>query len=215
MLHVLRRGIIYLTDDLRWSGWLGVFRGFGAVSVFIGHRDPVPIGGVLPIPSFAPSELSAKGVIRSGAGLQRGDDILRSNSNHGQFSCAKQYALRLVPGLVTGNNRREQSNLMTFIKATFTLVSLFILATVFALGQDLPDGPGKDFVSKTCSTCHSTDYFTTKRQTRDEWKAVVDTMISYGAQITDEQSVIVVNYLVKNFGKDAVSAKGPVPARQR
>jgi cytochrome c5 len=79
----------------------------------------------------------------------------------------------------------------------------------------LPDGEGKDVVVKACTTCHESDYFTTKKHTKDEWKAVVDTMIGYGAEITDEQAEIIATYLTKNFGKDASTARLHVPARQR
>ena len=85
----------------------------------------------------------------------------------------------------------------------FGLTALLIFTSMAALSQDLPDGPGKDLVSKTCSACHTTDNFTNKRHTREDWKTVVNTMIGYGAELTDEQVEIVVSYLAKNFGKEA------------
>jgi len=72
-----------------------------------------------------------------------------------------------------------------------------------AIAQDLPDGPGKDVVVKACTSCHDADNFTSKKHNKAEWKEVVDTMVAYGAEITDEQSEIITTYLAKNFGKAA------------
>jgi hypothetical protein len=90
-------------------------------------------------------------------------------------------------------------------------ISFSVLAMLFAVGaaapramaQDLPDGAGKDVVVKACTSCHDADNFTSKKHTKAEWKEVVDTMVAYGAEVTDDQSDVITTYLAKNYGKDA------------
>jgi hypothetical protein len=76
-------------------------------------------------------------------------------------------------------------------------------AAPHAIAQDLPDGAGKDVVVKACTSCHDADNFTSKKHNKAEWKEVVDTMVAYGAEVSDEQSEIITTYLAKNYGKDA------------
>jgi mono/diheme cytochrome c family protein len=64
----------------------------------------------------------------------------------------------------------------------------------------LPDGEGKDLVQKTCSACHGVDTATSENHTAAEWKAVVDTMVSRGAEGTDAEFATIVKYLAANYG---------------
>lgn len=96
---------------------------------------------------------------------------------------------------------------MTFRRPTCSsvLAILFVVgaAAPCATAQDLPDGAGKDVVVKACTSCHDADNFTSKKHTKAEWKEVVDTMVAYGAEVSDDQSEIITTYLAKNYGKDA------------
>ena len=94
-------------------------------------------------------------------------------------------------------------------------LSLFLISAAPVFAQDLPSGPGKDVVVKLCTSCHDADNFTSKKHTKEEWKSVVDTMIGYGAEISDEQAEMIVTYLAKNYGKSAITAKVGVPSRHR
>jgi hypothetical protein len=75
-----------------------------------------------------------------------------------------------------------------------------------AVAQDLTDGPGKDVVVKVCTSCHDADNITSKKHTKEEWKGVIDTMIAYGAEVSDEQTEIITTYLAKNYGKANLTA---------
>jgi competence protein ComEA len=66
--------------------------------------------------------------------------------------------------------------------------------------SDLPDGPGKAQVERICSGCHEVGVFTQDRSTKERWAAVVDDMVSRGAEASDEEINQVVEYLSKNFG---------------
>src|SRR5580698_5838789 len=80
------------------------------------------------------------------------------------------------------------------------LTAIFILALPAAAQSELPDGPGKALVERICSGCHGFTAITDNRATRDHWEAVVENMVSRGAQATDEELDRVVDYLAKNFG---------------
>jgi len=64
----------------------------------------------------------------------------------------------------------------------------------------LPDAPGKAVVQKMCVGCHSANVLTSKRATPAQWSAIVQQMISRGAEGTDEQVETVMRYLNENFG---------------
>ena len=64
-----------------------------------------------------------------------------------------------------------------------------------------PDGPGKAVLLEVCTQCHSADSIAEQHRTRDEWKDTIDAMKGYGAEATDEDLATILDYLVKNFGK--------------
>jgi mono/diheme cytochrome c family protein len=70
---------------------------------------------------------------------------------------------------------------------------------IAAQNNDLPEGPGKAVVVKMCSGCHKMTTVTSKHATKDQWASIVDRMVSRGANGTDEEIDIVVNYLATNF----------------
>jgi competence protein ComEA len=84
-----------------------------------------------------------------------------------------------------------------------------------AMAQDLAEGPGKDVVVKACTSCHDADNITSKKHTKEEWKGVVDTMVAYGAEVSDEQTEIITTYLAKNYGKANLTAGRVQIARPR
>jgi len=65
----------------------------------------------------------------------------------------------------------------------------------------LPDGPGKAAVEKMCSKCHDLEGVVHNRNTREGWEMVVDEMIARGAEGTDQEIDLVIEYLAANFGK--------------
>jgi quinoprotein glucose dehydrogenase len=70
----------------------------------------------------------------------------------------------------------------------------------------LPDGEGKDLVQNVCSACHGLETAIDTNRTEDEWRKVVDTMASRGAEGTDDDFKKIVAYLTKYFGKAAAPA---------
>lgn len=74
-----------------------------------------------------------------------------------------------------------------------------------AHAQNLPDGPGKDSVIKSCSTCHEVARVMTLHQSRDDWQATLLKMKSLGAVVSDDDFNKILDYLSTNFPPAAAS----------
>lgn len=55
---------------------------------------------------------------------------------------------------------------------------------------------------RACTQCHTADPIATLHRTKDEWKDTLDAMKGYGAEVTDEEFGVLLDYLGKNFGKN-------------
>lgn len=88
---------------------------------------------------------------------------------------------------------------------------LYLAATTAV--RPLPPGRGKAIVQRNCSHCHALKVVTSKRATKDQWSALVDQMVSRGADLNDDEIDIVVEYLANNFAAKA-SASGSKSAEQ-
>ena len=81
-----------------------------------------------------------------------------------------------------------------------------VLGSWMALAQDqdelkLPEGPGKKQLLTVCTKCHDLEGFMHTRNTKQRWESVVDEMVSRGAEGSDEDLDLIVEYLAKNFGR--------------
>jgi PQQ-dependent dehydrogenase (methanol/ethanol family) len=97
----------------------------------------------------------------------------------------------------------------------FSLLCLFSLNTpVFA--QILPEGDGQELVTRVCAGCHGLNYITGTRRTAEQWDYIVPMMVSYGANLREDEVEIIIRYLTRHFGEDSASTEpvSPVPANQ-
>src|ERR1700682_4690402 len=103
------------------------------------------------------------------------------------------------------------------------MFSAMLLTTVFLLAASanaaaLPPGKGKAIVQRTWISLHALKVVTAKRASKEQWSAIVDQMISRGADLNDDEVEIIVDYLARNFGttkapastKNNHSPTGPV-----
>src|SRR5918999_22342 len=80
------------------------------------------------------------------------------------------------------------------------LAAAALAASVAPAGaQAFPDGPGKEILEKKCSTCHAPEQVTTFGRSAEEWHEVVVNMIDLGAEVNEEESKVLVEYLAKNW----------------
>lgn len=76
----------------------------------------------------------------------------------------------------------------------------------------LPEGEGRERVQALCSMCHSLDYIVINSpfQDRTAWERTVRKMVSVmGAPLTEDDVVVVVNYLAGQYGERPVAAGNP------
>jgi glucose dehydrogenase len=66
----------------------------------------------------------------------------------------------------------------------------------------LPPGGAKALVDKTCGTgCHAVEIVTSQRKSADDWNAVVQNMAARGAQGSEADFKLIVEYLGKTLGR--------------
>jgi cytochrome c5 len=103
---------------------------------------------------------------------------------------------------------------MTKLAATL-LCSVFVLTLrVGAVPQradagSLPEGKGKDLVAAACVGCHDLSTAVSKRETMNEWRDTVNTMVERGAQISSADAAVIVTYLSEHYGASAAAAAEP------
>ena len=82
---------------------------------------------------------------------------------------------------------------------THVWVTLGIWISFAPAQERLPSGPGRDTMTKVCSSCHSAENVVGLAKTREEWGAVVGDMVARGAKGTDDEFNDVVDYLAEHF----------------
>lgn len=88
------------------------------------------------------------------------------------------------------------------------ILPLILLAASFGT-PDLPPGDGKAIVERACVGCHTLKVVTAKKATPEQWSAVVNQMISRGAEVEDDEIETLVAYLSKNFPASAKPDEAP------
>jgi hypothetical protein len=68
-------------------------------------------------------------------------------------------------------------------------------------GAAQPRDRGRELVEDVCTYCHNLDRLRGKELSRDEWRGLTKGMISEGAPVTDEEYSMILDYLVKNYGR--------------
>jgi hypothetical protein len=65
----------------------------------------------------------------------------------------------------------------------------------------LPRDRDQQMVSGRCIICHSLEMIAQQRQTREEWAAIVDRMITYGMPVQPGERERILAYLAKHLGQ--------------
>ncbi|HEY0383437.1 MAG TPA: hypothetical protein VGC72_14680 [Candidatus Elarobacter sp.] len=100
----------------------------------------------------------------------------------------------------------------------FALASLAAMLLCCALpvrGQDaaLPDGPGKDLVQASCSSCHGLGTVTRAGYDRAGWSNVVAMMTNAGMKLPANRVDAVVDYLTAHFPAKSAPSAVVVPGK--
>jgi len=79
------------------------------------------------------------------------------------------------------------------------LIFLFANLVLGAIWGQLPEGPGREETQQLCSDCHELERSISLRQDRNGWKGTINKMISLGAQVTEQEFSMVLEYLSAHF----------------
>lgn len=100
-------------------------------------------------------------------------------------------------------------------KFNLLLVACALVSVILMRAQENPQGPAKGkgkadpmvaLVNTACVACHNLDRVNNKKADSAGWGATVARMKGVGANVTDEQVPLLVDYLVKNAGTVAAAA---------
>jgi cytochrome c5 len=83
------------------------------------------------------------------------------------------------------------------------LILMVLLAACGSSSSEPTQAPaidGATLLETRCSTCHGVDRATSLTKTADEWEQTVTRMVSNGAQLTDAEKSVLVDYLAQNYG---------------
>ncbi|HLH44771.1 MAG TPA: hypothetical protein VKV74_17415 [Bryobacteraceae bacterium] len=89
--------------------------------------------------------------------------------------------------------------------------SLFGQAPERQAGRPLPAGDAQALVQAACTTCHPITMITGTGHTAEDWKLVVERMVSAGAEIPKDKMAMVTGYLAKNFPEGNVPPAKIIP----
>jgi virginiamycin B lyase len=96
-------------------------------------------------------------------------------------------------------------------KSSVVLTAALLCAVLPAVGQDLPDGPGKELAAANCNTCHSLSSRVGAGYTPQGWDTVLQMMINQGAALPTDQIAPLKAYLIKTFPEKSKPAGVVIP----
>lgn len=71
-------------------------------------------------------------------------------------------------------------------------------------GIELPEGEGRELIVRACTRCHTLEGVPAYRKYwgYERWLPMVENMIEHGAELNEEEKIVVTRYLAKYFGTD-------------
>ncbi len=90
-----------------------------------------------------------------------------------------------------------------FILVLGLLLSASTLAAQTAPVAKPADPPGKEVLSRKCFQCHAQSMWTSLRQDRKQWEAVLYRMVGRGALWTEQEITAMADYLAELRGPKA------------
>lgn len=86
-------------------------------------------------------------------------------------------------------------------------LSLCAIAQTSPANSKLPEDKGQQETARICTACHTIDTVVTQQHDKAGWQKLVDDMAARGADGTDAQLALIVDYLTKHFGPKTPSTK--------
>ena len=149
---------------------------------------------------------------QEGAGQQQGGANNAAGAAILQRACSSCHAADVIGNYKyeTAAEYREVVNTMIAAGATVSAQELPVLVDyLFATYGKKPAGaapaatdPGKAVLEAACTTCHDLEGMKNHSYTSKEpYEALVKSMMSYGATVSDAQLPALVEYMFKTYGK--------------
>ncbi|SPF35068.1 conserved exported hypothetical protein [Candidatus Sulfopaludibacter sp. SbA4] len=85
---------------------------------------------------------------------------------------------------------------------------IFVAALLVApaVGVAQPPAGASEALEKVCGACHSVETVTGQRRTRAEWQESINAMVARGAEGTDAEFALILDYLTTQYGPTAAPA---------
>ena len=97
-------------------------------------------------------------------------------------------------------------------RKSWVIFTASLLCAAFpALGQQLPDGPGKELAQANCNICHTLLSRVGAGYTPEGWNTVLRMMINQGAPLPADQVEPLKAYLIKSFPEKGKPAGVVIP----
>ncbi len=106
--------------------------------------------------------------------------------------------------MVRSTHSGSRSNTRKLAGLALWLAVLATPALLTPAMAQLPDGVGKAETEAICKQCHELERSISIRQDRAGWQTTMDKMAALGAQGTQKQFDLVVDYLAAHFAADEV-----------
>ncbi len=68
--------------------------------------------------------------------------------------------------------------------------------------QELPEGPGRAILVRSCFQCHAVELVVSSRKSEGEWKGTVARMVGHGANLTSPEQEILIKYAAEHFSAE-------------
>ena len=80
------------------------------------------------------------------------------------------------------------------------LVAVIVLFSAIGITKANAEGQCKELLTTVCNDCHNTDRVCESMGgTEKKWKAIIDWMISNGAELEDDQRTLMINCLMEPY----------------
>jgi competence ComEA-like helix-hairpin-helix protein len=86
------------------------------------------------------------------------------------------------------------------LRLWFAAMACLLFGALAASAAGLPDGTGKQVLTRHCAGCHNPDSFTSYAKTKEDWEATVTRMGARTAATRDELNILT-DYLAVNLPK--------------
>jgi len=102
-------------------------------------------------------------------------------------------------------SRGKWTQILPIAKILKNILLAIAVLVVFSLDpvqaeNPLPEGEGRNLVSKKCQECHGLDRILKMRGSREQWSEMLDEMTNNGLVLNDKDTKVVLNYLETHLG---------------